>query len=66
MDWIKQPHFVAKFFLEPLEIIDFEAIATQQHAMNGIADNTPSESHNAYKINGKTLILKQTQISNMR
>jgi hypothetical protein len=27
--------------------------------MNGIADSTPSESQNAYKTNGKTLILKQ-------
>jgi hypothetical protein len=46
--------------------IDFEANAHPPYAMNGIADSTPSESQNAYKINGKTLILKQTEISKMR
>jgi hypothetical protein len=40
--------------------------ANQQHVMNGIADSAPSESQNAYETNGKALILKQTQISNMR
>jgi len=41
--------------------IDFEANAPLASAMTGIADITPSESQNAYKINGKTLILKQTR-----
>jgi hypothetical protein len=44
--------------IKPMESIDFEANAPLASAMTRIADSSPSESQNAYKTNGKTLILE--------